>query len=195
MPLFYDVDYRPPGVRYHVFESSNFEVIFQEGAEADAREAAAILEAELPRTQALVGSRRALRMPIVINQFNDQSNGFVTPFPFKQEIESIGIKGSRLSARYSSWMWAVAPHELVHAVHAQVGTGFGLGAVMRWFAPDVTRSFNLWMPVGITEGAAVYHESRVQEGAGRLQFSLFQMQFRAAMMARRKKRASSFSAR
>ena len=185
LPLFYGTVYRPPGVRYQVFKSPHFDVIFQEGAEADAREAAGILEAELPRTQALVGSPRRMRMPVVINQFNDRSNGFVSAFPFRQEIEDIGIKGSRLSASYSSWMWAVAPHELVHAVQAQSGTGFGVGEVMRWFAPDLARSFNLTIPLGMTEGAAVYHESRVQEGAGRLNFSLFQMQFRAAMLSER----------
>ena len=184
LPLFYGTVYRPSGVQYQVLKSPHFDVIFQEGAEADAREAAAILEAELPRTQALVGSARRLRMPVVVNQFNDRSNGFVSPFPFRQEIEGIGIKGSRLSARYSSWMWAVAPHELVHAAQAQAGTGFGVGEVIRWFSPDLTRSLNLTLPLGITEGAAVYHESRVQEGAGRLNFSLFQMQFRAAMLSK-----------
>ena len=183
--MFYGTVYRPSGATYQVFKSPHFDVIFQDGAEADAREAAAILEAELPRTQALVGSRRRLRMPVVINQFNDRSNGFVSPFPFRQEIEGIGIKGSRLSARYSSWMWAVAPHELVHATQAQAGTGFGVGEVVRWFSPDLTRSLNLTIPLGMTEGAAVYHESRVQEGAGRLNFSLFQMQFRAAMLSKR----------
>ncbi len=184
LPLFYGTVYRPPGVQYQVFKSPHFDVIFEAGAEAEAREAAAILEAQLPRTQALIGSPRRLRMPVVINQFNDRSNGFVTAFPFRQEIEGVGIKGSRLSASYSSWMWAVAPHELVHATQAQAGRGFGVGEVVRWFAPDLTRSLNLTLPLGITEGAAVYHESRVQEGAGRLNFSLFQMQFRAAMLAK-----------
>ncbi len=184
-PVVYNVVYRPPGARYLVLKSPHFDVIFQEGAEAEAREAAAILEAELPRTQALAGSRRRLRMPVVLNRFNDRSNGFVSVFPFKQEIEGVSIKGNRLSGRYTSWMWAVAPHELVHAVHAEGSTGFGVGELIRWFAPDMTRSLNLTMPSGILEGAAVYHESRVQTGAGRLHFSLFQMQFRAAMLSDR----------
>ncbi len=184
-PVTYGVVYRPPGVRYLVLKSPHFEMIFQEGAEAEAREAAAILEAELPRTQALVGSRRRLRMPVVLNRFNDRSNGFVSVYPFKQEIEGVSIKGNRLSGRFSSWMWAVAPHELTHAAHAQAGTGFGVGEVLRWIAPDLMRDLNLRMPSGIIEGAAVYHESRVQPGAGRLNFSLFQMQFRAAMLSDR----------
>ena len=182
-PVAYDVVYRPPGVRYYVLKSPHFDLIFEEGAEAEAREAAGILEAELPRTQALVGSRRRLRMPVVLNRFNDRSNGFVSSYPFKQEIEGVSIKGNRLSGRFPSWMWAVAPHELTHAAQAQAGAGFGVGSVIRWVAPDLTRDLNLMMPAGIIEGAAVYHESRVQPGAGRLNFSLFQMQFRAAMLS------------
>ena len=124
-------------------------------------------------------------MPVVLNRFNDRSNGFVSTFPFRQGMAAVSIKGNRLSGRYTSWLWAVAPHELVHAVHAEGSTGFGVGALIRLFAPDMTRSLNLMMPTGILEGAAVYHESRVQPGAGRLHFSLFQMQFRAAMLSDR----------
>lgn len=184
-PVVYNVVYRPADARYLVLKSPHFDVIFEEGAEAEAREAAAVLEGELPRTQALVGSHRRLQMPVVLNQFNDRSNGFVSSYPFKQEIEGVSIKGNRLSGRFTSWMWAVAPHELVHAVQADAGSGFGVGAVIRPFAPDLIRSLNLVMPSGIIEGAAVYHESRVQPGAGRLNFSLFQMQFRAAMLSDR----------
>lgn len=181
----YDVLYRPPDTRYLVLKSPHFDVIFQEGLEDEAREAAAILEDQLPATQALVGSSRTLRMPVVLNRFNDRSNGYVTAFPFKQEIEGVSIKGNRISARYPSWMWAVAPHELVHAAQGETGRGIGVGQVIRWFAPDLTRSINLWMSRGITEGAAVYHESRVQAGAGRLNDARFQMQFRAAMLSDR----------
>lgn len=179
----YDVLYRPPSARYLVLESPHFDVIYQEGLGEEAREAAAILEAQLPATQALVGSRRTLRMPVVLNRFNDRSNGYVTAFPFKQEIEGVSIKGNRISARFPSWMWAVAPHELVHASQGESGQGLGVGSLVRWFAPDLARSINLWMPRGATEGAAVYHESRIHEGAGRLHDARFQMQFRAAMLA------------
>ncbi len=181
----YEVLYRPPEARYFVLKSRHFDVIFQEDAAQEARETAALLEAERPATQGLVGARRRLRMPVVLNRFNDRSNGFVAPFPFRQEIETVAIKGNLLSARFSSWLWAVGPHELVHAAQADGGRGFGVGAVTRLFAPDLARSFNFMIPAGMSEGAAVYHESRVQPGAGRLHFSLFQMQFRAAMLSER----------
>ena len=176
---------RPPGIRYLVLESEHFQVIFQEGAESVAREAAALLEGELPGAEALVGHRSAMRMPVVLNAYNDRSNGYVNTLPFRQEIEAPGIKGQRLSARYTSWMQAVVPHELVHAVQANSHAGFGVGALLRRISPDLAHSLNLGLPPGLSEGAAVYYESSVQEGAGRLNFSLFQMQFRAAMASPR----------
>ena len=183
--LLYDTARRPPGIAYHVLKSDHFDIIFQAGSEAEAREAAAILEAELPRAQTLFAHRRPLRMPVVLNAYNDRSNGFVSPLPFRQEIHLASIRGNQLSPRFSSWMWTVAPHELAHAAQAQSGRGWGVGAIVRQLAPDVARAINLGLPPGITEGAAVFYESRLQTGAGRLQHSLFQMRFRAAAASSR----------
>ncbi|RMF52097.1 MAG: hypothetical protein D6746_17065, partial [Bacteroidetes bacterium] len=74
----YPVFYRPPEARYFVLDTPHFEIIYEAGAEAEARETAARLEANLPAAMALVGSRSRLRMPVVINRFNDRSNGYVT---------------------------------------------------------------------------------------------------------------------
>ena len=183
--LFYNVIYRPPDARYLVLESPHFDVVFQDGLDEEAREMAAILEATLPSAQALTGYRHRLRMPVVLNRFNDRSNGYVTPFAFRQEIEGVAIKGDILSPRFSSWLMAVGPHELTHALHADRRTGFGLGGLLRLLGPDLGRTVNLAAPSGITEGVAVYQESRLEPGTGRLHFSRFNMQFRAAMLSER----------
>ncbi len=178
----YDVVYRPPRVTYRVLESEHFDLIYQAGAEDDAHATAAILEASLPGTRRLVGLERGrLHMPVVLNAFNDRSNGFVRAFPFKQEIERTGIKGNILGTRSPSWLHAVAPHELTHAAHAEVVAAPGLGWAIRPFAADWSRALNLLAPPGITEGVAVYRESRLEPGAGRLHAPLFQMRFWAAM--------------
>ena len=161
---------RPPGIRYQVLESEHFQIIFQQGAEPEAREAAAVLEYELPKAEAIAGHSRPMRMPVILNAYNDRSNGFVTTLPFRQEIETSSIKGQRLSARYTSWMQAVVPHELVHATHANSHAGFGVGSLLRLVSPDLARSLNLGLPPGLSEGAAVYHESTVQEGCGAAEF-------------------------
>ncbi len=179
----YGVDYRPPGVAYFVLKRPHFDIIYQRGREAEAAELGATLEASLPGTDSLVGVRHTLHMPVILNDFNDQSNGFVAPFPFRQEIEAVSIKGTGLSPRFSDWIETVAPHELVHAVHAEYRNGFGVVGVVRWFAPDLARSLNLTVPRGIAEGAAVLRESEIVPGAGRLNHSFFNMEYRAAMLS------------
>ncbi|NBC16134.1 MAG: hypothetical protein GVY18_02330 [Bacteroidetes bacterium] len=177
----YDQEVRPSGVTYRVLETPHFDLIYDATAEEAARETAGILEEDLTAAQQLVGVQRRLEIPVVLNGYSDRGSGFVTPFPFKSEIEVASIKGSRLSARFPSWLSGVAPHELIHAVHAEAESGWGLGAVVRPFAPDLVRSFNLLMPRGIVEGVAVWHESRLHPGAGRLNDPRFRMQFDAAM--------------
>ncbi len=184
-PLAYEVVYRPPGLAYRVLRSPHFDVIFEGDAESLARETAAILESELPRAQARFPGGHAVRMPVVLDGFSDRATGLVSPVPFRQEIGAVSIKGSRLSARHESWMWAVAPHEVVHAAHAQLGSGRGVVGIVRRVAPDLARALQLWVPPGIAEGVAVYHESHLQPGAGRLNHPLFQMHFWAAMASRR----------
>ena len=180
----YDVVYRPPGVHYRVHRYPHFDLIYQVEAAKEARELAYTLEHSLAQTAALFGIAPGLHMPVVLNRYNDRANGFVTPFPFKQEIEDVAIKGNILSPRFQSWIQTVAPHELVHAVHADYRNGFGLVGVVRWFAPDLARSLNLTIPPGISEGAAVYRESRIEPGAGRLNHAFFTMRFRAAMLSK-----------
>lgn len=179
----YGTIYRPPGTAYSVLETPHFDVIFEEGLEQGARETAAAMEVTLPGTRRLIGVRRPFRVPVILNQFNDRANGYVRPFPFKQEIEAIAIRGSTLTPRFPSWLELVSTHELTHAVHAEYDRGFGVGRVTRWFAPDLARLLNLTAPSGITEGLAVYRESQIRPNAGRLNVALVNMEFRAAMLS------------
>jgi hypothetical protein len=177
--LLYPATHRP--VRYETFRTSHFDLIYEVGAGAEAAEVAALLEAELPATFALVGRSWSFRMPVVLNRFNDRSNGFVTTVPFRQEIELPAIKGRILSPRHSSWLEAVAPHELMHAVHADYRGEGGVVKAARLLAPDVARSLNLLVPPGVAEGVAVLRESQLRPGAGRLHHAFFDMEFHAAL--------------
>ncbi|MEM1126144.1 MAG: hypothetical protein AAGI71_05780 [Bacteroidota bacterium] len=179
--LLYEPVYRPLGTQYLVFPSAHFDVIYEAGLEAEAREMAFVLEAYYDDAAALLGVERTYRMPVVLNGHNDRSNGFVTALPFKQEIEGISIKGNVLSTRFHSWVEAVGPHELVHAMQFNRRGGPGLGALLRPFVPDLARVFNLGS-AGLAEGAAVYFESNLRPGAGRLNHALFTMRNRAAAL-------------
>ena len=169
---------RPAHASYRVHPTEHFEIIFQEGAESEALEAAKILERELPAAEARFGYATRIRMPVVLNAFNDRSNGYVHALPFRQEIDVPHLKGSRIGTRSRSWMETVVSHETVHAVQAQAVARFGIGTLVNLVAPDIARSINLGLPPGLNEGVAVYHESA--HGAGRLNDARFQMHFRAA---------------
>jgi hypothetical protein len=180
-PTLYDVDYRPVSARYLSFSTPHFDIIFEAGLESEARELAWRLEEHVGDVGAMVGHGGGLRMPVVLNGYDDRPNGFVTVRPFKQEIDAIAIKGPEITSRYESWIEAVGPHELVHAMHADVRSGFGLGMFIRPLAPDFARALNLGGPAGVNEGIAVLYESSIRAGAGRLHHPHFTMKYRAAV--------------
>jgi hypothetical protein len=180
----YQVTYRPASTEYRTVPGTHFDLIFQEGTGDAARRVQRALRSSRAGTDSLVGGTpRPIDMPVVIDGFSDRSNGFVTPFPFKQEIEAPSIRDDALVARSSSWSSLVGSHELVHAMQAEIDAGVGLGNLFRIFAPDAGRAYNLSAPRGLVEGIAVYRESRFEEGAGRLNAPLFTMKMRAAMLS------------
>ena len=179
VPL-YDVIYRPPGLKYSVLRGDHFDIIFERGLREQASETLFALESTLAGTDTLIGAGFNIFMPVVLNKFNDRANGYVTSFPFKQEIAATSRKGRGLSRRHPSWTFIVAPHEAVHAAQADYESGAGVVGIVKSFSPDFARSLNMFVPPGISEGVAVYRESQLTEGAGRLHHPFFTMQFRAA---------------
>lgn len=180
-PSLYQAGFRPGDANFRVFQTANFDVIYEIGFESEALELARVLERHLSPVAELVGHRGHMRMPVVLRGYNDAANGFVTVRPFKQEIDAIRIKGHSITSRSRSWIETVGPHELVHALHADTRSGGGIGSIIRPFAPDHARSINLGGPSGINEGIAVWYESSYQDGAGRLEHPDFVMKYRAAM--------------
>ncbi|MFW5955460.1 MAG: TolB family protein [Rhodothermales bacterium] len=180
-PILYEVAYRPSGARFLVYETPHFDLIYQRGFEREAYDLGTVLETHLEAVATLVGHRGSLRMPVVVPGYNDNANGFVTVAPFKQEIDAISLKGPVITSRFRTWMEAVGPHELVHALHADARRGGGIGSILRPFAPDQSRALNLGGPSGVNEGVAVWYESSFREGAGRLQHPYVHMKYRAAM--------------
>ena len=177
----YDVTYRPAGSTFLVVQTPNFEVIYEAGYEREAAELAWQLERYLPASAAMIGHRGWMRMPVILRGYDDTANGFVSVRPFRQEIDAAGIKGPVITSQFGSWIEAVAPHELVHALHADTRHGGGIGSIIRPFAPDHARSINLGNPSGVSEGIAVLFESSIREGAGRMNHPHFVMKLRAAM--------------
>ncbi len=177
----YDILQRPVGVTYRVLDAGPWEIIYQEGNRAQAQELLHTLQTTFTATDALIGDGSPPRLSIVLNNFNDRANGYVSTQPFKSEIEAAAIMGRGLSLRHESWTHVVTAHELVHAVQADARWKTGLNRIIWPFSPDFARSLNMAIPSGWAEGLAVYRESALTPGAGRLNHPFFNMQQRAGM--------------
>lgn len=175
---FYSTQYRTPGQNWRQLQSDRFRIIYPGRYDSLARETLAILELEYDDVQSLVGGELR-KFPVILNPDNDRSNGFVSPFNFRSEIEIAPFLGKGLNPKSGTWFETVMPHELVHALHFSVNNPsvvWPLGL----FSPDARRSIHAATPFGFVEGIAVEHESHgVMENAGRGNYSYFNNQFHA----------------
>lgn len=175
---FYPNRTRPVDIRWHELHSPAFRVIYPEGAELAAMRTAKILDAQYgPVSDALGG--RLSRFPVVLNPGNSLSNGFVSSFNARSEIELRPIKGKALSPRSGSWLETVVPHELVHMVHFHVRPSWSATNALDLISPDLRRSIHGMAPLGVHEGIAVDHETHgVVPGGGRGHHAYFTGRFR-----------------
>jgi len=178
----YDVIYRPPGENWLHVSDGTFEIIYPDRHERMAREMLGVLRDTRPGTDAFLGVDRPYDLTAILSDQSDSGNGYVTPFPYKTEINAIALRGRGLSRRHQSWMEVVTAHELVHAAQAEFRVGRSITGLMGRFAPDFARGLGLFQPSGVVEGLAVYRESQIPAGAGRLHHPFFLMQARAGMM-------------
>ncbi len=116
---FYNTQYRTPGQDWRQLQTDRFRVIYPGRYDSLARETMTILELEYDNIQELVGGDLQ-NFPVILNPENDRSNGFVSPFNFRSEIEIAPFLGKSLSPRSGNWLETVVPHELVHALHFNV---------------------------------------------------------------------------
>jgi hypothetical protein len=166
-----------PKLDWYELRSPHFRVIYHEGEDSAARTTAQLLESQYEIVQTLVGGR-ARNLPVVLNGYNDNSNGFVTPLHFRIEMEVPSIRGKAMNPRTGGWLENVVPHELVHALHMTVAPAIGVGGLIRPFSPDISRMVHMAAPLGLFEGIAVFHETNMiyREG-GRGNYPYFTRNF------------------
>lgn len=176
---YYSTEYRPPNQNWQFLKTPHFKLIYPEGNDSSALRMGQILEQQYPAVQNLVGGELN-NFPIILKDYNDRSNGFVTPIHFRSEIELPPSKGKTLSPRNGGWLYNVGPHELVHAMQFSNLGDANIPNLLKFISPDLARSTHSMMPPGIIEGLAVYHESNnVRNHGGRGNFAMFTNQFDA----------------
>ncbi|TVQ15842.1 MAG: hypothetical protein EA364_01105 [Balneolaceae bacterium] len=166
-----------PKLDWYELRSPHFRVIYHEGEDSAARTTAQLLESQYEIVQSLVGGK-VRRLPVVLNGYNDNANGFVTPLHFRIEMEVPSIRGKAMNPRTGGWLENVVPHELVHALHISVVPTLGVGGLIRPFSPDLSRMVHMAAPFGLFEGIAVFHETNMiyREG-GRGNYPYFTRNF------------------
>lgn len=173
--------YRPPGLQWQQLTTDHFRIIFPDGEDSTAWQTARILENQYPRAQQLI-SGEVDNLPVILNNYNDRSNGYVSPYNFRIEVEVPSIKGKSQNPRSGTWLETVMPHELIHALNASINPGFGFTEVVSWFSPDAARATNLMVPSGIVEGIAVEYETTASHlDAGRGDYPYFFNQFNSVL--------------
>lgn len=175
----YSTQYRPPNQDWQFLKTPHFKLVYASGNDSIALKMGQILEEQYPVVQDLVGGELH-NFPVVLNDYNDRANGFVTPIHFRSEIELPPIKSKSLNPQTGNWLENVGPHELVHALQLSNLGDYNFPRLVNLFSPDLARSFHGAIPMGIIEGIAVHHETEnIAPHGGRGNHSYFTNQFDA----------------
>lgn len=177
---YYETQYRAPKQNWMELNSDHFQLIYPARYQKEAYWSLKILENEYLDSQNLAGG--GLRhFPVILNPENDRSNGFVTPWNFRSEVELSPIISKSMNPKSGGWLELVLPHELVHAMHFSENPTSVTG-LLGILSPDMRRSVHSATPLGFFEGLAVQYESHnLLPQGGRGHYPYFRNQFRSVL--------------
>ena len=155
-----------PDAEWRTIATPHFRVHFEPAAEEVARRAAASAEsAYVALARELVPPRGIIEL--VVSDDVDFSNGYTTTFPTNRIVVYAQPPVDEPSLRnYSDWMALVVTHELTHVFHLDRSRG-AWRALQGIFGRNPYLFPAAWEPRWMSEGIAVYYESRIT-GSGRI---------------------------
>ncbi|HUQ19186.1 MAG TPA: hypothetical protein VM099_06200 [Gemmatimonadaceae bacterium] len=170
-----------PNERWRTIETKHFRIHFAPPLEEMARRTAPHAERAFELlSRELVAPHG--KVDLVIADNVDYTNGYATPFPSNRIVIFAHPPVDEVALRnYADWSELVVTHELTHIFHLSRAEGWwkvGRYVLGRhpFFFP------NAFMPSWVSEGLAVYYESRLT-GTGRLEGSEHYMLAHAAAEA------------
>lgn len=167
-----------PGGEWRTLHTPHFRVTFSPEMEPLARRTAASAESAWVQLAAELVPPRGT-VDIVLGDNVDFSNGFATTFPTNRIVLYAQPPVDVASLRYyTDWTTLLVTHELTHVFHLDRARGFWrLGQSVVGRVPYLFP--NGYAPAWVTEGLAVYYESRLT-GSGRLAGSAHRLVAEAA---------------
>lgn len=172
-----------PDLDWRTITTTHFYIHFTPPVEGLARRIAADAERAYAQLSDQLHPPRG-KIDVVVSDDIDASNGSATPFPTNRIIVYANPPINETALRYTNdWGQMVISHELTHIFHLDRTRGiWALGQDV--FGRAATLFPNFYSPSWITEGLAVYEESRIA-GAGRIEGSEHRMIARASAIDRR----------
>jgi WD40-like Beta Propeller Repeat len=170
-----------PNEQWKTIETRHFRIHFTPALEEMARRAAPNAERAFELlSRELVAPHG--KVDLVIADNVDYTNGYATPFPSNRIVIFAHPPVDETALRnYADWSQLVITHELTHIFH--LDRAAGIWKAGRYLLGRHPALFpNVYLPAWITEGLAVYYESRLT-GTGRLEGSEHYMIARAAAEA------------
>ena len=156
----------PPDERWRTISTDHFRIHFSPGLESNARRAAVSAERAYEQLALELAPPRG-PIDLVVADNVDFTNGLATPFPSNRIVvyahPPVSVATLRL---YDDWNALVITHELAHIFHLDRSGGWWRRA-QRVFGRAPFLFPNAYAPAWLTEGLAIYYESRVT-GVGRL---------------------------
>lgn len=155
-----------PDASWRTLRTEHFLVHFTPETEALARRAAAAAERAYGQLAAELPPPRG-PIDLVVSDDVDFSNGYATTFPSNRIVVYANPPVDHPALRaYDDWNTLVVTHELVHVFHLDRSRGWWRAA-QRVFGRSPFLFPNQYLPAWVTEGIAVYYESRLT-GSGRI---------------------------
>ena len=172
-----------PNKSYRSIKTPHFYVHFTAATEPMARRIAVDAERAYAQLAAELHPPRG-PIDIVVTDDVDLSNGSATPFPTNRITVYANPPLQASALRFTDdWAAMVVTHELVHIFH--LDRSRGIWKLGQWVFGRSPYLFpNEYAPSWLTEGLAVYYESRLT-GAGRIRGSEHAMLARAAAVDHR----------
>lgn len=156
----------PANEHWYTLRTRHFNVYFTRPLEGEARHAAAVAEQAYANLATELVPPRG-RVEVIVTDAADVSNGSATVFPRNRIVIYARPPVDEPSLEsYDDWTVLVLQHEMTHIFHLDRSRGIW-SAAQHLFGRNPVLFPNYYTPAWLTEGLAVYYESRFTSG-GRL---------------------------